>query len=95
MVILPTQISHVLQPLDVTCFKPFKATFRKERDSTMVKNNYLEPNKTTLATWVDKASQQSLDNENIKSRFKVFGIWPLNCVAMVGKFSPSDVFTTT
>jgi hypothetical protein len=35
----------------------------------MVKNKYLEPNKSTLATWVDKALQQSLKKENIKSRF--------------------------
>jgi hypothetical protein len=58
-----------LQPLDVTCFKPFKSTFRKERDSAMVENNYFEPNKTTLATWVDKVLQQSLKKEDIKSGF--------------------------
>jgi nitrate reductase NapE component len=57
----------------------------------MVKNNYFEPNKTTQATWVDKALQQPLKKENIKLRFKVSGLWPLNLVAMVGKFGPSDV----
>jgi hypothetical protein len=41
---------------------------------------------------VDKALQQSLQKENIKSRFKIFGISPLNLIAMVGKFGPSDVF---
>jgi hypothetical protein len=61
----------------------------------MAKNNYFEPNKTTLTTWVDKTLQQSLKNENIKSRFRVFKILPLNHVAMVGKFSTSAVFTTT
>jgi hypothetical protein len=71
MVTLPTHTSYVLQPLDVIYFKPFKTTFRKERDSNMVKNNYLEPNKVTLAAWVDKALQQSLKKENIKLRFKV------------------------
>jgi hypothetical protein len=59
------------------------------------KNNFLELDKTTLATWVDKALQQSLKNENIKSRFRVFGISPLSHVVVVGKFGPSDVFTTT
>ncbi len=54
----------------------------------MVKNNYLEPYKTTLATRVDKALQQSLKNENINSRFRVSGIRPLNHVAMVGNFGP-------
>jgi hypothetical protein len=58
-----------------------------------MKNNYLELEKVTLATWVEKALQQSLKNENIKSRFKVFGIWPLDLITMVGKIGPSDVFT--
>ncbi len=40
----------------------------------MAKNNYLEPNKVTLAAWVAKALQQSLKKENIKFRFKVYGI---------------------
>jgi hypothetical protein len=40
----------------------------------MVKNNYLEPNKTIIEAWVDKALQQSLKKENIKSRFRVFRI---------------------
>jgi hypothetical protein len=32
-----------------------------------------------------------LKKENIKSRFRVFGILPLNHAAMVGKFGPHDV----
>jgi hypothetical protein len=74
MVTLPSHISYALQPLDVTYFKPFKTTFKKKRKSAMAKNNYLEPNKVTLAAWVAKALQQSLKKENIKFRFKVYGI---------------------
>jgi len=37
----------------------------------MANNNFLEPNKMTLAEWVDKVLQQSLKKENIKSMFKV------------------------
>jgi hypothetical protein len=48
MVTLLYHTSHALQPLDVNCFKPFKTTFKKERDNTMVKNNHCEPNKCTL-----------------------------------------------
>jgi hypothetical protein len=50
MVILPSYISHVLQPLDVSCFKSFKTTFEKEKDGAMVKNNYNAPNNLTLAS---------------------------------------------
>jgi hypothetical protein len=45
---------HTLQPLDVSCFKPFKTMLKKKWDGAMTKNNYLEPNKITLASWVDK-----------------------------------------
>jgi len=48
MVTLRTHTSYVLQPLDVTYFKSFKTTFRKERNSSLAKNNYLEPNKVIL-----------------------------------------------
>jgi hypothetical protein len=60
MVILIVHISHVLQPLDVTYFKPFRASFRKEKDFTMAKNNSLEQNYTSnmggegLATILEK-----------------------------------------
>ncbi len=59
----------------------------------MAKNNYLELDKVTLITWVDKALQQSSKNDNIKSRFSVSWIWPLNLATMVGKFVPNDMFT--
>jgi hypothetical protein len=46
--------------LDVTCFKPIKFALRKERDVTMAKNIFVEPNKITLAQWADKVLQESL-----------------------------------
>jgi hypothetical protein len=54
MVTLPSHTSHALQPLDVSCFKPFKIAFKKEKDATMVRNNYTKPNKVTLARWVEQ-----------------------------------------
>jgi hypothetical protein len=35
MMTLPSYTSHALQPLDVSCFKPFKTTFKKVGDVTM------------------------------------------------------------
>jgi hypothetical protein len=60
MLTLPTHTSHVLQPLNVTYFKPLKIALKKKKKSTMAKNNYLEPNKATLETWVDKALVKSM-----------------------------------
>ncbi len=63
MVTLQAHASHALQPLDVSCFKPFKITFRKEKDNAMVKNNHYELDKCTLARWVDKSLDQSLSKK--------------------------------
>jgi hypothetical protein len=41
MVTLPSCTSHVLQPLNITCFKPFKNALKKEQNSTMTNKNIL------------------------------------------------------
>jgi hypothetical protein len=40
MITLPFHTSHALQPLDVSCFKPFKITFKKDKDVAMSRNNH-------------------------------------------------------
>jgi hypothetical protein len=62
--------SHAFQPLDAICFKPFKIASRKERDTTMVRRNYIELYKITMARWVDKALDLALTRKNIMSWFK-------------------------
>jgi hypothetical protein len=57
MITLPSHTSHALQPLNVSCFKPFKTTFKKVKDATMSRSNHMEPNKITLVGWVDQASK--------------------------------------
>jgi len=76
MLTLPSHTSHTLQPLDVSCFKPFKIVFKKEKDGAMAKNNYIESNKITLAGWVDKALDYALIRRNIILWFTK--IWPFN-----------------
>jgi len=70
MITLPSHPSRAFQPLDVVCFKPFKTTFRKERDITMVMRNYTKPDKITLAGWVDKVLNLTFTRQYIMLRFK-------------------------
>jgi hypothetical protein len=77
MIILPSHTSHALQPLDMACFKPFKTIFKKERDTIMVRKNYIKVDKITLVGWVNKALDQALTSKNIMSWFKSTRIWPL------------------
>jgi hypothetical protein len=53
MIILLAHTSHAFQPLDVSCFKPFKIAFQKVRDATMANRNYIKPDNIILAGWVD------------------------------------------
>jgi hypothetical protein len=51
-------------------FKPFKLVFKKEKDNNMVRNNHLDINKVTPASWIDKTLNQSLSKQNILSGFR-------------------------
>ncbi len=59
MITLSSHTSCALQPLDVSCFKPFKTTFRKGKDNAIVRNNHCELNKIAFANWVEKALNTS------------------------------------
>jgi nitrate reductase NapE component len=76
-------------------FQTLQKWFKKYIFIAMARNNYLKLDKVTLAEWVDKALLQSLKKEIIKLGFKVCKNWPLNLVAMVGKFGLSKVFIAT
>jgi hypothetical protein len=67
MITLLNHTSHAPRPLDVVYFKSFKTTFRKERDDAMASKlaNYIELDKITLASWVEKALDLSLTKKNI------------------------------
>ncbi len=61
MITLPSHTSHALQPLVVSCFKPFKTTLNKEKDVTMARSKYQELDKITFVNkkpltnpWHDK-----------------------------------------
>jgi len=43
------------KPFDVSCFKPFKITFKKEKDNAMIKNNHY---KLINVDYVDKMLDQ-------------------------------------
>jgi len=74
IITLLSHTSHALKPLDISCSKPFKITFRKERDTSMAINGYQEPNKITLVGWVDKTIDQLLTKDNIRLGFRVTNI---------------------
>jgi hypothetical protein len=93
MVTLPAHTCHALQPFNVSCFKPFKTTFKKEKDVAMSKSNYMELDKITLIGWVDQALDKSITKQNIRFGFKVIGIYPLSPRAMDNEIKLSSIYT--
>jgi hypothetical protein len=92
MITLPSHTSHALQPLDVSCFRSFKQAFRVYRDMWTMNNRGQGAKKGTLAKWVSLGLKKALTSANIKSGFKVTGIYPLNAHAVDKLFGPSEGF---
>ncbi len=61
----------------------------------MVKNNYNEPDKATLAAWVNKELNVVLSKRNIKNGFNATRIWPFNPKAMDETIKPSEFYAAT
>ncbi len=93
MVTIPIHTSHALQPFNVSCFKHFKTTFRNKKNVVMSKSNYMALDKITLIGWVDHALDKSITKQNIRSRFKVTCIYPLNPKAMDNENRPFNIYT--
>jgi hypothetical protein len=92
IVSLPSHTSHALQPLDVSCFKPFKAAFRQIKDSWTLVNKGRKVEKQDLCEWTSQALQKALSSKNIKYGFRKTGIWPYNAAAVQTQMSPSQGF---
>ena len=92
MITIPSHTSHGLQPLDKTCFRPFKVAFRAYRDLWNVKNHEQKYRKEDLAQWAFLALKRTLTSKNILSGFKSTRIWPFNPSAMTNNIGPNEPF---
>ena len=95
MVSLPSHISHALQPLDISYFKPFKQSFRAYRDAWRRQNIGKKVGKQELAQWVSLGLQKALTPKNIQNGFRTAGIQPLNKEAMLGKMGAAELFNSS
>lgn len=82
---LPPHTSHKLQPLDITCYYPFKAAYNRSLDA-MIKSLKLPLTIYEVAECVHSAHDAAITPKNIKSGFEKSGIFPFN----PQKFSASD-----
>ncbi|XP_041377445.1 uncharacterized protein LOC121389863 [Gigantopelta aegis] len=75
---IPPHTSHKLQPLDVSCFKPFKTAYARAVENWMRSN----PGKTItiyeIPEFTSHAQLHGLTAKNIISAFQSTGIYPYN-----------------
>jgi hypothetical protein len=95
MVTLPSHISHVLQPLDVSIFAPFKKAFRLIRDEWVLNNGGRAPAKEDLAEWIHKGLKKASTEKNIRSGFRATSIYPLQPTTTDNQLGPSEGFQAT
>ena len=73
IITIPAHLSHRMQFLDVSCFKPFKQYLQEDKAATTLEN----PNwgngfmlKSTLAKMASNALGKAFNSSNVKSGFK-------------------------
>ncbi len=73
---LPPHTTHLYQPLDVAVFKSLKENFKKIVHSRMRRLKNLQ--RKHFGSIFSKAWDISVTRLNIKSGFKISGLWPVN-----------------
>ncbi len=91
--VLPPHCSHLLQPMDVGCYRPFSIAFSKECQSFMQAHPRQVITKFDIGSLGSKAYVQSMTAGNLQAAFKVAGIYPLDrSVIAPSDTAPSLVF---
>jgi hypothetical protein len=83
---MPAYLSHLLQPLDVSYFRPLKRAYSKLiKQKGCLGYNYI--NKLDFLKAYPAAYQEVFIAENIQSRFRVTKIFPFNPKAVLEKLN--------
>jgi DDE superfamily endonuclease len=80
LVLLPSNATHILQPLNVAVFNPFKTTLKRHLESFMIENATTTFSKKDMVQVASSAWLQGVmeKEQNIIHGFKTTGRWPLS-----------------
>ncbi|KAJ8886825.1 hypothetical protein PR048_013037 [Dryococelus australis] len=81
----PSHTTHLLQPLDVGVYRPFKLAWGKSLNNYMARNPNQEPNKTNFHALMKPVCFRAFSPENILSSFQKTGISPLDREVIPGE----------
>ena len=80
----PGHLTHVLQPLDVGVFQPYKHQHKKAVQHAM-RNLDLDYNIASFMHDLSEIRAATFKKETIHSAFKKSGIWPISCTVAIKK----------
>ncbi|CAL4102780.1 unnamed protein product, partial [Meganyctiphanes norvegica] len=79
---LPPDATHIMQPLDVSCFKPLKVKYKEEADDFRHDNGLKSITLVNFSRVLMPAFNTAMTEENMKSGFRKSGIYPWNADAV-------------
>ena len=89
--VLPAHSSHILQPLDVSIFGPFKNYYYSECSNFMQRNMGHTITKYEICTLACKAYLKAMTPRSIQNGFRKTGLFPLKAITQE-KFFPLWIF---
>lgn len=91
---MPPHSSHILQPLDVSCFSPLKH-FYKQKVGELAQNGVTSVKKDDFLYLYPAAHQKALTSFNIKSGFAATGLVPFCPERVLLNFSKTSTPPST
>ncbi|KFY97969.1 hypothetical protein V498_01766 [Pseudogymnoascus sp. VKM F-4517 (FW-2822)] len=80
----PSHLTHILQPLDVGIFQPYKH-YHKEAVLKAIRDMDLEYNIASFIRDLPYIREQTFKESTIISAFQKAGIWPISCEIAIAK----------
>nr|CCA17893.1 conserved hypothetical protein [Albugo laibachii Nc14] len=84
LLLLPPNSTHILQPLDVSVFTPFKTSLRRSMDRLMIDEDLSSLTKKQAISLASSAWQNGVlaKPDNVISGFVSTGLWPISAPKM-------------
>ena len=92
--LIPAHTSHILQPLDLACFRPLEASFVRRKHEMMKHHRGGQLGHETMCELGCLSYQESMKTSNLCSGFRKAGIFPFRGIEAVDKvqLTPSVPF---
>jgi hypothetical protein len=86
---IPSHLSHILQPLDVVCFQPYKY-HHKATVEVAVREGCEQFNKVEFLHAIKKIRKATFKINTIQSSWKKSGLWPIDSEVVLSKLKTVD-----